>query len=851
MAGPDRLETLLGQNGLTGIDFVLVNADQVTLDVYFLKQPSALVPPIVAPQFQNSVRIHADGLPDIPVTARWQVAPDGRDILRLVAAEPGGFAPYILSIADPRIDPFFNDIAFSFKAACPRDIDCAPPPHECPPDAPVDFPVDYTARDFWSLRAALLEFAGQRYPAWQDRLEADVGNMLVEAMSALGDEFAYIQDRVARETKLESATQRRSVRRMARLVDYTVQDGRAASGWLDVTALVNGVLPAGTPVQALSDGLPRTPGKLVAPLPDDQPLPDGAIMPVTFEIGRGFAERDLPGGPRNYAISPARNALQPYLWDSSQACLPVGATDMYLSGHHAADLPLDDVPAGAAPGRWVILRTDPAARSLPARRWLVRLIEIVDGHDPLLGADFTHITWEGAQALPFELDQTVLTLRGNIVPANAGRTVVRRFSIGPSDYAALEPPLGGDPATYAPVPRAVERTGPNGSIAYLFSLADSEFEGLTWLGADPATVAPELRLYRVTLASPASPAKWNGSQWDQHDSWEWRRALLGVSSSQADERHFTLDDGMWRRIIAYRRPLDTLVHEDYAQADRTAGDGVTLRFGDGVFGAVPSPSASPGTVFEASYRLGNDSGTNLGADTLVVFDAASLGGLVAAITNPLPTGGGLDPQTLDAMRRDAPDAFRAVTYRAVRPEDYAEAAERLDWVQRAGSEFRWTGSWLSAMVTPDPRGTDVLMADRRGDLQAQLDRFRQAGRETIVPDPVYADVDLRIEFCVAPTRYGADVVRAVETALLGTKGQFARPGFFSPDNFTFGTPLYRSRLEAAIMMVPGVKTVERMAIRRRGWFDWRPFTELTYAVEPNEVIRLDNDPQHPDRGTLP
>jgi predicted phage baseplate assembly protein len=307
---------------------------------------------------------------------------------------------------------------------------------------------------------------------------------------------------------------------------------------------------------------------------------------------------------------------------------------------------------------------------------------------------------------------------------------------------------------------------------------------------------------------------------------------------------------MWRRIIAYRRPLDTLVHEDYAQADKTDGDGVTLRFGDGVFGAIPSPTASPGTVFEVSYRLGNGIDTNLGADTLVVFDVASLGGLVADITNPLPTEGGSDAEALDAVRRDAPDAFRAVTYRAVRPEDYAEAAERLDWVQRAGSEFRWTGSWLSAMVTPDPRGTDTLTEDRRDDLQAQLDRFRQAGRETIVPDPVYADIDLRIEICVAPTRYGADVVSEVETVLLGTKGPFARHGFFDPDNFTFGTPLYRSRLEAAIMDVPGVKAVERMAIRRRGWFDWRPFTELTYAVEPNEVIRLDNDPQHPDRGTL-
>jgi hypothetical protein len=202
------------------------------------------------------------------------------------------------------------------------------------------------------------------------------------------------------------------------------------------------------------------------------------------------------------------------------------------------------------------------------------------------------------------------------------------------------------------------------------------------------------------------------------------------------------------------------------------------------------------------------------------------------------------------LRRNAPDAFRAITYRAVRPEDYAEAAERLNWVQRAGADFRWTGSWLTAMVTPDPRGTDILAADKRVALETQLDRFRQAGRETTVRDPVYADIDLQIGICVELSRYAADVAQDVQTALLSTTGPAGRRGFFDPDNFTFGVPLRRSRLEAAIMAVPGVRAVEEIRVRRRGWFDWRPFDEYTLMVGSNEVLRLDNDPQHPDRGTL-
>ena len=75
-------------------------------------------------------------------------------------------------------------------------------------------------------------------------------------------------------------------------------------------------------------------------------------------------------------------------------------------------------------------------------------------------------------------------------------------------------------------------------------------------------------------------------------------------------------------------------------------------------------------------------------------------------------------------------------------------------------------------------------------------------------------------------------------------------GFFSPDHFTFGSPLWRSQLEAAIQKVAGVRAVETIWIRRRGFFNWRPFIEPSIAVTNQEVIRLENNPDFPDRGTL-
>jgi len=202
------------------------------------------------------------------------------------------------------------------------------------------------------------------------------------------------------------------------------------------------------------------------------------------------------------------------------------------------------------------------------------------------------------------------------------------------------------------------------------------------------------------------------------------------------------------------------------------------------------------------------------------------------------------------VRLLAPEAFKALTFRAVRPEDYAEAAERLDWVQRAGAAFRWTGSWLSAFVTPDPRGATTIAPERRLAMREKIDRFRQAGREAHVADPVSANIDLSIKVCVAPGSFRGQVEQAVREALLGRKGIRPRVGFFSPDRFTFGTPLERAALEAAIQSVPGVRAVEYMAIRRRGRFGWLLFLSLVYPVSANEIIRLENDPLHPERGSL-
>jgi hypothetical protein len=131
-----------------------------------------------------------------------------------------------------------------------------------------------------------------------------------------------------------------------------------------------------------------------------------------------------------------------------------------------------------------------------------------------------------------------------------------------------------------------------------------------------------------------------------------------------------------------------------------------------------------------------------------------------------------------------------------------------------------------------------------------MDCVRQAGREVFVLDPRFVNIDLEIRICIEPFAYAGQVKARVLETLLGRKGVRPAKGFFDPDNFTFGTPLRRSVLEAVIQEVPGVRGVEQMRIRARGITAWRVFDELTFNIRHDQIIRLENDPRFPERGSL-
>ena len=509
--------------------------------------------------------------------------------------------------------------------------------------------------------------------------------------------------------------------------------------------------------------------------------PDGEI--VTFETGTGLRDE------ATYRVDASWNELQPYWLDDRDVVVRCGSTSMYVVG----TVNLTD--------RRVVIDTVAGPGEKPLRE--IVTVKHADPYvDPLFGTHATKLSWDSSEKLRFEHDLRHTTVRGNVVPATHGERHIEHF-ITSEDWNG-RPPLLHDP------PRAIVRTGPNDTLQFLYTLG---LAPLAWLPDEHQHPMPELVLRELGTRAP---------------EWTWYQKLLDTNPYDGA---FTIDP--MRYIAAASDP-------GFAEYDGSRGE--TIRFGDGTFGPIPPE----GATFAVTYRVGGGTHGNVAADAIDRVDPDSaFAPLLLAVRNPHPTADGSDAESDESIRISAPQAFRERMYRAVRAEDYSRAAtQELAWVQRAGTQFRWTGSWLSVFTAVDPRGTTEVPTMNIVELDRVLDRYRMAGYEAFGVPPRYASLDLSITVCARPDAFRGDVERAVLASLDG------RTGLFAPDRFTFGTPLERSALEASVQEAAGVDGVLQIRYRRRGYTKDYVFMGDTVAVAADEIVRVENDPSRPDAGSV-
>lgn len=112
----------------------------------------------------------------------------------------------------------------------------------------ISTPVDYTDKDLASIRARLYALVGSVFPEWTDQNVANFGNVLVELYAFVGDLLTFYQDRQAAESRIATATQRRSLLGLAKLIGFAPPGATAATA--DVTFSLPAAVAGDVPIPA-------------------------------------------------------------------------------------------------------------------------------------------------------------------------------------------------------------------------------------------------------------------------------------------------------------------------------------------------------------------------------------------------------------------------------------------------------------------------------------------------------------------------------------------------------------------------------------------------------------------------
>lgn len=502
----------------------------------------------------------------------------------------------------------------------------------------------------------------------------------------------------------------------------------------------------------------------------------------------------------------AHNEMHFYTWGDEQCCLPKGATKAWLCDNGISRLCL-------RPGDVVIfeervgLNTNLEADANRAHRHVVRLTRVRpeasdDGNvripgimviDPLTKQAYVEIEWDTQDALPFPLcisDEINGKLEKHVGIA-CGNIVL-------SDH---------------------------GQTQHEENLSDSNLEHgpLTQQGR-----VRDRKTNKLVLFDPRAPAS-HAFRYEPRDALPW------VELSENGEK--------WN------------VQRDLLNSCRFACDFV-VEIDDGGYAKLrfDKMRRPPASSLKATYRTGNGSAGNIGAEAIVhvVTEEMSIIGL----RNPLPAQGGIDTEPIEQVRLFAPQAFQTQK-RAVTETDYTEIIQQYPEVQKAVATLRWTGSWYTMFINVDRRGGRQVDDEFKNKLYGLLEPFRMAGYDIEIKGSQYVPLDIAMTVCVAPGYSRSDVKIALLEAFSRGDLPDGRRGFFHPDNLTFGQTVYLSRIITTAMKVQGVQWVDMddRYPKRNRFRRWRQpshgeLEEGQISMGRLEIARLDNDLNRPENGMI-
>lgn len=731
-------------------------------------------------------------------------------VLQLRVRPVGDYSTYTLRVLDPagepgRIDPLFDHIAFKFRPGC-FNLNCAPAWSKGEPRKEPTA-IDYLAKDFDSFKHALIVAMGRRVPGWAPSSEADLDQVLIDLIAADADELSDFQDRVMNEAYLGLARKRVSLARHARLLDYHIHQGNQASTKLVVHVDRELELPAGFAMwsgkswqDAVAEIFVTEETRKCHPLLNALSLYDWGGAVRALEAGSTSADLALPM-PLNPHLKGDAEALCNLLQREDERHL---AIEEKLNPETGTELGLDKSARQ-------VLRLLPGKRSAEplfdpvgdgSGNWMVR---VHWGAEDRLQRRFCFITRCDRPA-PVS---GVSAFHGNLVTAVHGRPHATRFrqpesTLDPADRSGIEVT---DAAHQERTRWGTLCRLPHSPLAYRDTPPGGEQQ-------TKSTVS-------VTVNDPDQPGR--------EERWEERIDLI---DSYPEDRHFIVE-------------TDEL--------------GISqLRFGNGTNGSELPRDCT----VTCRYQVGRGGRGNVGADVLTGFDGGRVAG-VLSVRNPFDVVNGRDPETAGEIIRRVPLAYRSRQWRAITLEDYARRAEEVPGVSRGYARYAWTGSWRTVRVSIDPQGTDRLREDVRQDVEQHLDALRLIGEDLEVREASYVPLDIHMRLCVDSDYWPEDLAAELEREFSDDFTPDGRPGFFHPDQWTFGQAVHASQLIGRALAVKGAARVVRLGMRRlnaRSTSQDNPIplsAEMVsepeverIEVEPFEVIKVANDPSHLEWGRI-
>lgn len=662
-------------------------------------------------------------------------------------------------------------------------------PTDLPPPLQLPIEINYLAKDYQSFRQLMLDYLTLLLPQWQERHEADLGIVLVDLLAYVADYLSYYQDAVATESYLGTARRRLSLTRHARLLDYQVSEGCNARVWVQVQVTGNTVLPIGTPL-----------------LTHNQPAPKRILVnEYKQRIQQANPSEQVFETMETVSLYVQHNEMYFYTGESSHFSLKKGTTKATLKGHFS-NLQQGDVLIFE---EVINPQTGLAKDANLQHRHEVRLSQKPQLiYDELYSQEITEIEWLLEDRLPFDLVVSSLTnegcyqqdctvVRGNIVLADHGCTI-------DNDKLLDTVPEKGK---YRP------HFCPSGSLTFrvLFqsNIAKKQSAKKT-LEQKPHQATPAIVLQELGGLYSFLPAQIIGNS----NIWIAKRDLLASNPFSQDFVVEMEENGL-----------------------------IYLRFGDGKFGKIPPI----GHQFQPIYRLGNGIQGNLGQETITTIVSEDLN--IIGVRNPMAAQKGKEPETLEEIRLNPPVVFHTQK-RCVTEADYAARTETYFDVLQAIAIRRWTGSWNTLFIyvlRHEGRSVDSAFA---AEIKEYLTPWAIIGTDLVVKGAQFVPVAITLKVYLKPHAVPNQVLQILNLAFSSVIFPDGEQGFFYPDRFKLGQPLYLSQIIARALQVQNVVRVEATQFQRLDRLSGDELDTGVIEVLPLEVIQVLNNVKEPKKGKV-